>query len=187
MRTVFALVALVFSASPSALAANPVSPGLVGAWNLVRVETIRQDGAVIYPFYGKHPRGLIIYDPSGWMSVQIVSDPKPTVPIGKSRDAFRNAPAGEKAIAADGYYAYFGRYTVDPVASTVTHHLQDSLYPGERGEDFVRHFQVTEGCLTLVAQIQEMGELHQRRLIWKRSAASGAVTQAAVKGDCVEQ
>jgi hypothetical protein len=48
----------------------------VGAWRLVSIETIRPNGEVIYPFYGKHPEGLIMYDDSGWMSVQIVSDPR---------------------------------------------------------------------------------------------------------------
>ena len=47
----------------------------VGAWRLVSIETIRPNGEVIYPFYGKHPEGMIMYDKSGWISVQIVSDP----------------------------------------------------------------------------------------------------------------
>src|SRR5260221_1333512 len=50
---------------------SPVD-GLVGTWRLVSIETLRSNGEVIYPFYGKHPEGLLIYDPSGWMSVQIV-------------------------------------------------------------------------------------------------------------------
>jgi hypothetical protein len=29
------------------------------------VETTRPNGEVIYPFYGKHPEGLLIYDRSG--------------------------------------------------------------------------------------------------------------------------
>jgi hypothetical protein len=52
---------------------------------LVSIETKRPNGEVIYPFYGRHPEGLLIYDRSGYMSVQIVSDPKPTVPLASSR------------------------------------------------------------------------------------------------------
>lgn len=62
-----------------------VADQLVGAWHLVSVETVRPTGEVIYPFYGKHPEGLIVYDRAGWMSVQIVSDPRPTVPLASSR------------------------------------------------------------------------------------------------------
>jgi hypothetical protein len=153
-------------------AAAPAASELAGAWHLVSVETVRPNGEIIYPFYGKHPQGLIIYDSAGWMSVQIVSDPKPAVPAGNSRDSFRNAPAAEKAIAADGYYAYFGTYTVDAAASTVTHHLKDSLYPGERGADFLRHCSIVNGQLTLVAKLHEMGEDHERRLIWQRAVVA---------------
>jgi hypothetical protein len=72
-----------------------LSDNLVGAWRLVSIETRRANGEVIYPFYGKHPEGLLIYDRSGWMSVQIVSDPKPMVPVASSREAFLKASPGE--------------------------------------------------------------------------------------------
>src|SRR5262249_27325086 len=75
---------------------NSLEEKLVGAWRLVSVETFRPSGEVIYPFYGKHPEGILMYDRSGWMSVQIVSDPKPTMPRVDSREAFLGAPAAEK-------------------------------------------------------------------------------------------
>jgi hypothetical protein len=61
-----------------------------------------------------------MYDGSGWMSVQIVSDPKPTVPLSSSRESFPAAPPTEKVSAVEGYYAYFGTWTVDPSGATVT-------------------------------------------------------------------
>ena len=142
---------------------------LVGAWRLVSVETKRANGEVIYPFYGRHPEGLLIYDRSGYMSVQIVSDPKPSVPLASSREGFLAAPPTEKANAADGYYAYFGTWTVDPSASAVTHHIQQSLYPAERGEAGTRRLTLEGNRLTLVAKAHEMGEDHQRQLVWERA------------------
>src|SRR5450631_4558486 len=115
---------------PATPQAAATSARLAGAWQLVSVETIRPNGEVIYPYYGKHPEGLLIYDRSGWMSVQIVSDPKPVIPSTSSREGFLAATPGEKAKAIDGYYAYFGTWTVDPLTSSVTHHIQNSLYPG---------------------------------------------------------
>ena len=70
--------------------------------------------------------------------------------------------------AIDGYYAYFGTWSVDALASTVTHHIVQSLYPGERGEDGVRHLSLEGDRLTLTAKAHEMGEDHQRKLIWQR-------------------
>lgn len=141
---------------------------LIGAWRLVSIETIRPNGEIIYPFYGKHPEGLIVYDASGWMSVQITSDPRPTVPGADSREAFLAAATTEKVAAVDGYYAYCGTWSLDPSKSTVTHHIKQSLYPAERGEDGVRYYTLEADRLTLMAKTHEMREDHQRKLVWQR-------------------
>jgi hypothetical protein len=145
-----------------------VADRLVGAWRLISVETKRPSGEIIYPFYGKDPQGLLIYDRTGWMSVQIVSDPQPTVPNTTSREVFLTAPSAEKVAAIDGFYAYYGTWTVDPSGSIVTHHIQQSLYPGERGEEGVRHLTFDGNRLTLFAKAHEMGEDHERKLVWER-------------------
>lgn len=143
----------------------------VGAWRLVSIETVRANGELIYPFYGKHPEGLIVYDSDGWMSVQIVSDPPSTVPKGSAWEAFLAAPPAEKVSGVERYYAYFGTWTVDPSNSTVTHHIKQSLRPGERGEEGIRHFVLDGNRLTLMAKAHEMGEDHERRLVWQRVRA----------------
>jgi hypothetical protein len=149
---------------------SSIAENLVGAWRLISIETTRSTGEVIYPFYGKHPEGLLVYDRSGWMSVQIISDPKPNLPLASSREDFLKAKPEEKVNAIDGYYAYFGTWTCDASASTVTHHIEQSLDPGERGEDAVRHMSLEGNRLTLVAKAHEMDEDHQRRLVWERIA-----------------
>ena len=160
--------ALLAQPQPTPQPASAAAEQFIGSWRLIGVETKRPNGEVIYPFYGRHPEGLLIYDRSGWMSVQIVSDPKPAVPGSSSREGFLAAPAAEKVTAIDGYYAYFGTWTVDPSSSTVTHHIQQSLYPGERGEDGVRRFTFAGNRLTLIAKTHEMGEDHERSLVWER-------------------
>lgn len=140
----------------------------VGAWRLVSLETVRPNGEVIYPFYGKRPEGLIVYDRNGWMSVQIASDPPARVPKDSAWEAFLSAPPAEKVAAVEGYYAYFGTWTVDPSNSTVTHHIKQSLRPGERGEEGVRHFVLDGDRLTLSAKTHEMNEDHERRIVWQR-------------------
>jgi len=144
----------------------------VGAWKLISVETIRPNGEVIYPFYGKHPQGLIMYDRSGWMSVQIVSDPAATSPGSGSWEEILAAPQPDKAKAYENYYAYCGTWTLDPAAKTVTHHIQQSLRPGERGDNAVRHFELDGDRLILTAKTHEMGEDHERKLVWERLSAS---------------
>jgi len=150
---------------------SSLSERLIGSWRLVSIETIRPNGEVIYPFYGKHPTGMLIYDRSGSMSVQIVSDPMPTRPSTDSREKFLASPVGEKVIAVDGYYAYFGTWTVGASGNSVTHHIEQSLYPGERGEDATRLVSFQNGRLVLLAKTHEMGEDHQRKLVWERIPA----------------
>ena len=74
----------------------------------------------------------------------------------------------EKAKAFDSYYAYYGTWTVDAAQKTVTHHIRQSLDPGERGEDGVRHYVVDGDRLILTAKFPEMGEEHRRKLVWQR-------------------
>jgi hypothetical protein len=143
----------------------------VGAWKLVSIETIRPNGEVIYPFYGKHPHGLIMYDRSGWMSVQIVADPAVTAPTASSWEEILAAPQADKAKAFENYYAYCGTWTLDSAAKTVTHHIQDSLRPGERQDDAVRHFELDGDRLILTAKSHEMGEDRERKLVWQRLSA----------------
>jgi hypothetical protein len=170
-------ILFVLCCSAIAAAQTPAAPAesagslkhqLVGAWRLISVETVRPSGEIIYPFYGPHPQGLLMYDSSGWMSVQIVSDPKPTAPTTSSREEFNKAPQSEKAAAIDGYYAYFGTWTVDESGHSVTHHIRNSLLPGERDQNGVRAVSLEGQRLTLIARTHEMGEDHQRRLIWER-------------------
>jgi Lipocalin-like domain len=156
------------AAGPDKQHGGEVTNELVGAWHLVSVDTVRPNGEVIYPIYGRHPEGLLVYDRAGWMSVQIVSDPQPAVPLTDSRQGFLAAPPKEKLGAVDAYYAYYGTWTVDPSGATVTHHIRQSLMPGERGEEVVRQLSIEGNRLTLLAETHEMGENHQRRLIWER-------------------
>jgi hypothetical protein len=180
MRLAKFLVLSLLTLSP-ALQATPVwaqkstdasgtatAEALAGSWRLISVETVRPSGEIIYPFYGKHPKGLLIYDHSGWMSVEIVSDPAPTVPAPSSREKFAQAPAAEKAAAIDGFYAYYGTWTVGEAGATVTHHIKQSLYPGERDTEATRRLSLEGNRLTLVAKTHEMGEDHERKLVWER-------------------
>ena len=51
--------------------------------------------------------------------------------------------------AVKDYIAYFGTYTVDEAAGTVTHHRQDSLQPGDG--DLVRRYELNGDRLVLLA------------------------------------
>jgi hypothetical protein len=139
---------------------------LVGAWRLVSVEGTD----ATFHFAYDHPTGLIVYDRSGWMSVQI--------DIKGARTPFVNGPAAgtaeERVAAFDNYIAYYGTYTLDLKAQTVTHHLEDASQPNWRGVNNVRWFEFQgNDRLLLIPREDGKGGVIDRnnatfKLLWER-------------------
>jgi hypothetical protein len=80
----------------------------------------------------------------------------------------------EKAAAFDSYGAYYGTYTVDAKAETVTHHIEDGLNPALRGRNNVRWFEFRGADrLVLIATEDGKGGTVARKdatykLVWER-------------------
>ncbi len=125
-------------------AASDIQKRFIGSWRLVSI-----DGAP-NPNRGAHPSGLIYYDASGHMAAQIMPDrPRPT---------WTGAPTPEQAKdAIAGYTAYFGTYTVDERARTVTHHREGSLVPGP--VDFVRRYEFAAGGRLILTPVDSTTHL----------------------------
>jgi hypothetical protein len=113
-----------------------VARKLIGAWRYVGT---RRDGANWDR--GANPKGMIYYGPHGEMSVQVAPDVK------RTRAGTIMTPE-EAKVAVNDYIAYFGTYTIDEQAGTVTHHRQDSLQPGDSG-DLIRRYEFVGDRLVL--------------------------------------
>jgi hypothetical protein len=121
-----------------------LSDRLAGTWRLVSFMAYGADGRETH-IYGAAATGILIYDQGGGMSVQIArADRKPF----KSGDVFSASP-GELKEAFDGYFGYFGRYTVDEHAGTVTHHIEGGSFPNFVGTDQRRLVKWQEDRLVL--------------------------------------
>ncbi len=118
------------------MTADEIAGKLRGAWRYVgtRINGANWDR-------GHNPKGMIYYGPYGEMAVQIAPDVKRT-------RAGAVMTAEEAKIALTDYIAYFGTYTIDAQAGTVTHHRQDSLQPGDSG-DLVRRYEFVGDRLVL--------------------------------------
>ncbi len=125
----------------------------VGTWKLVSIESASPD-----PMRGANPIGLIYYDAAGNMAVQIMPDgDRPKWKQGES-------PTPEQAKEAiAGYVAYFGTYTVDEKARTVSHHRKGTINAGGVGVDYVRRYELTGDRLILTPV-----ENPSTHLTWKR-------------------
>jgi Lipocalin-like domain len=145
---------------------RPAEERVLGAWRLVSIE----GNSRLRPRTIDRPTGMIVYGPKGRVAVQIAYD--------ASRKPFaRGIAAGtlaEKAAAYDSYIAYYGTYTIDAKAGTITHHLEDSVSPDLRGRDQVRYFefQGENRILLLVAEDEKGGLLPREaityKLLWER-------------------
>ena len=169
MIGVIAAIALqVAGSQSSAPAAQTPRDLLVGSWVLVSREDRAADGRrVPEPTLGSDPVGFLVYDAHGNMAAQLMR---------RSRDAAagttaRPAQAGTgNSGSVDGYDAYFGTYTVDLDAHTVTHHLVGALLPQDVGKSLPRHFQVSPTQLRLWFETEgSLGQRVVRTLTWRRA------------------
>ena len=110
---------------------------LIGSWRHIgtRIDG-KADGA-----RGGNPKGIIMYDGHGHMACHVAPD-RIVAKAGKE-------PTAEEAKAAlADHVAYFGTYSVDDKARTVTHHKQGSVQPGDTG-DVVRSYEFAGDRLIL--------------------------------------
>jgi hypothetical protein len=137
---------------------------LVGAWQLVS-RTVQANGKTLAdPVLGEKPLGRLYYDVSGGVMLQMMRQGRKAA-IGtptNQRDA-----ANPRAVL--GYDAYFGTYTVDERASTITHHIEASLFPEDLGQDWTRPYTLDGDTLTLRFTSPAQGGDVTRTLLFRRS------------------
>jgi hypothetical protein len=130
---------------------------LFGMWELVSLEAIKKNGDAHTGWLGEKPTGILVYDRSGRMSVQIMSGPR------DSKD---------KPESFFGYYAYFGTLEVNQEKQTIIHHVEGSIRSDEIGVDYEQDFTVTETQLVLLTPPHVVfGEERRNRIVWKRSGS----------------
>lgn len=150
--------------APAARAASGVAQRIVGAWQLVTRTVRRSDGTVLADsVLGEKPLGRLYYDASGVVSLQMMRLGR-SAAIGKPADPKDSANA--RVIL--GYDSYFGRYTIDERAGTITHRVEGSLFPEDLGKDFVRGFTLDGDSLTLKFTSAADGSEVTRTLIFQR-------------------
>jgi len=109
-----------FAVASASAQQGEVGKRIVGLWRLVAMTA----GGQVNPERGERATGMILYDATGTMSVQIMPD-RPR------RKWSGPQPTPEEALdTVVGYSAYFGTYRVDEQAKTVTHIRQGGIQPG---------------------------------------------------------
>ena len=99
----------------------------IGTWRLVSFVSRGADGRETEDF-GSAPRGYLTYDEGGRMSVQI------------ARGDASGTAGPEDPGDSPAYFGYFGTYSVDEKAGTVTHRVEGASEPNLVGTEQRRFF-----------------------------------------------
>jgi hypothetical protein len=113
---------------------NESAPTLVGTWRLVSVSVQDRTGAR-RPYWDDRPIGLIIYTADGHMAAQLYDSRRPGLGV-----PWESASPEAARTAFVGLSTYFGTYTVDPQAQTVTHSVEGAMAPDWIGSKLVRAY-----------------------------------------------
>ncbi|NMM48995.1 lipocalin-like domain-containing protein [Marinigracilibium pacificum] len=117
---------------------------LIGAWRLVEWVFENEETGEKQHFYGDAPDGLLVFDDSGWMSVQIAKEPRQAL----NSESFDSGITEELAEAYKTYMGYFGTYEeTDP--GVLKHTVQNSLFPNWKGDIHIRYASFNNEILTL--------------------------------------
>ena len=141
-----------------------IQDNFLGAWRLISYESLDAAGNTTYPF-GRHVNGLLMYDGSGMMSVQIIRGDRPDFP---TEDMFRADPDMLKA-AFEGLNTYFGTFEIDASRNIVTHHLQGASLPNRTGSQQIREYEFCGNRLSLRTPSRLMdGKMLTGLLVWEK-------------------
>jgi hypothetical protein len=121
---------------------NSLKGRLVGRWRLVSYTARPGDGPEVHPLSAS-ARGVLDYSREGNVSVHIMGA---------------------------GYFAYYGYYTVDEQAATVTHHLELCSERSLAGASNLRHIGLEGARLVLSGSMSLDGKPHAIRVVWERQA-----------------
>jgi hypothetical protein len=137
---------------------------MVGTSRRMSYEARTPAGEIRYPL-GQHVVGQLFYDAHGNMSAHVMRVDRPTF---ASHDSGVGTDAEVRA-AFEGHTSYFGTYTIDPAARTVTHHVRGASYPNWIGHDQTRYYRIEGSHLVLsTPPILFQGESLDYILTWER-------------------
>jgi Lipocalin-like domain len=125
------------------LTAN-LGAAILGIWKLKsRVDVDATEQIHIDPFLGRDPLGILCFAPSHFAAQFMKRD----------RSRAENVPqpvqVKNNTVAVNGYDAYFGTYSTDEIAGTLTTHLEGSISPVNVGRTYVRNVRVAENELII--------------------------------------
>ena len=163
-RQAFFLFGVILCAT-SALAQteSEVRGQIVGSWKLVSAEETMKDGTTrSFPDFGPRAKGFLMYQRDGYMCAELMNPDR-----AKSADPARST-AEEKIAAAEGSFAYCGRYEIDAKQEWIVHLPEVASDPGYVGSRQVRPFRFEGGRLILSDIEKNDPSVARWKIVWEK-------------------
>ena len=121
-----------------------LAAAILGVWKLKSRQDLDATGRIhIDPFLGRDPLGILCFAPSHFAAQFMKRD----------RSHQENVPqpvqAKNNTVAVNGYQAYFGTYSIDEIAGTLTTHLEGSISPADVDSTYIRDVRVVDNELII--------------------------------------
>src|SRR5438552_14755355 len=114
-----------------------ITKAILGVWKLKSREDVDDAGQIhIDPYLGPDPLGILCFGPSHF-AAQFMKRDRARPENGPQPVQVKNNTA-----AVNGYDAYFGTYSIDESAGTLTTYLEGSISPTNVGNVYVRNVRV---------------------------------------------
>jgi hypothetical protein len=137
---------------------------IVGTWTLVSWVQTRADGSKNYRF-GSNPKGINTFSPSGRFSLITAAANLPKI---SSNDPLK--PTAEEALAiVRGSIAYYGTYSVDEAAKTVSLQIEGTTLTNQLGLPQKRSIDSISADEMRYSNATAVGGLGKIELVWKRA------------------
>lgn len=136
---------------------------IVGTWKLVSTEETTKDGTT-RPFaaFGPHAKGFLMYQRDGYMCGELMNPDRPQW----ANPA--HATPEEKLAAADGTFAYCGRYEIDVKRQWIVHVPEVATEPGYIGSRQIRPYRFEGGRLILSDVEKNDPSLARWTIVWEK-------------------
>lgn len=161
-RGIAAIAAMAILLCSAAKALAQTGKDILGAWTLLSV-VVDQGGTKIEPF-GNHPKGSIMFGPSGRFSLVITRSDLPAL----ASNNRLSGTAEENRAIVQGSIAYFGTYSVNEDTRTFTVHVEGSTFPNWVGTDQRRIFSISDDELKYTNSDRSSGT-GTALVVWRRA------------------
>jgi hypothetical protein len=158
---VIVLSALAFLSGTVVAQQKSLTEQLIGTWTLSSFYRECPDGNKS-DVLGPNPQGLRIFQRDGRMSNFVMRSDLPKFTSNSPQEGTADE---NKAVVQGTFLSFYGRYSVDEAHSTVTYHIEGSVFPNATGTDQKRSVTITGNELKNVAPIGSCTGV----MVWKRA------------------